>query len=134
MKFYEKLNLILEDDDKEIPPKDAEDAEAAMTEKINKKIAVLGDEAGKKLENIVKTKADILISKIQKSSIDEVLENFITQNFVPSLKDPNDKLFVTVNLDDFLEYVTTKFGEILSNGVEIEKPKKIENKENKEEK
>ena len=117
-KFDEYINkhfLFLEDDAEPVPDQE-EDPEKILQDKITQRMDELGAGASKQLENLIKTKADILITKIQKIGIDEVLYDFVTQSYIPSLKDPDDKLFISVNLDDFVTYLSEKFSETLING------------------
>ena len=132
MKFYEymeKNNIIFYEEDEPIPAGDEEDPEKILQDKIVKKMDEIGALAVKELNKLIETKADILISKIQKIGVDEVLLDFITQAFIPTLKDPDDKLFVTVNLDDFVVYLSEKFSERLIDGVN---PKKKDKKDKEE--
>ena len=138
MKFYEymeKNNIIFyEEEEEPIPAGDEEDPEKILQDKIVKKMDEIGALAVKELNKLIETKADILISKIQKIGVDEVLLDFITQAFIPTLKDPDDKLFVTVNLDDFVTYLSEKFSERLIDGVNPKKdaPKKKDEKDKEE--
>ena len=129
MQFNKLVYYVLNegnDDGKEIPPE--EKPEDAYADEINKKIVELGDIAVDKFDKLLDTKIDVIINKIQKTSIDEVLEEFVAQKFVPSLDNPDDKLFVTVNIDDFLLYLSQKFSERLINGSTKKDDKKSDEK------
>ena len=94
----------------------------------------IGHVASKQLDALLKSKIDIFLNKIKAVGIDEVLENFVTQKFVPSLDSQDDKLFVTINLDDFVTYLGEKFSAKLIDGLGDKKKDKDEKPEEKEEK
>ena len=132
--------ILDEEDDKETPPAAGEDPQAELDTKIAEKIATIGEIASKELDDTIKNKSDIFIKKIQNSSIDDVLLNFVTQKFIPNMQEVDDKLFVTVNLDDFIECLSAKFSEKLIGKIDdVVKPKTSDkedkkDKEDKEEK
>lgn len=133
-KELEKAFNIIEGEDAETPDEKAEDPQAELDAKIAEKIATIGEVASKELDDTIKNKSDIFIKKIENSSIEEVLLNFVTQKFIPNMQDVDDKLFVTVNLDDFIEYLSAKFSEKLI-GTTDSKPKpKPSDKEDKDDK
>jgi hypothetical protein len=125
MKYEEiKYNLFfVEDDGAETPPDSSEDPEAELQDKITKKIDEIGHIASKQLEKMISSKIDIFLNKVRKTGIDEVLENFVVQKFIPSLENQDDKLFITVNLDDFVAYLSEKFSAKLIDNVSSDKPK-----------
>jgi Ran GTPase-activating protein (RanGAP) involved in mRNA processing and transport len=117
LKFYES-------EDGEPVPAEQEDPEAILQDKITQKMDEIGADAAAEFEKVIDKKSDIILSQIQKIGIEDVLYNFITQRFLPSLEDMDSKLFVTVNLDDFILYLSDKFSERIINSLDKNKDKK----------
>jgi len=136
MKFkdFKKIIFVEAEEDAETPPEAAVDPEAELQEKIVKKMDEIGEIASKELNNLIDSKTEIFLNRVRTLGIDEVLENFIIQKFVPSLDNQDDKLFITVNLDDFVVYLNEKFSARLVDMVEkgSGKKEKEEVKENPE--
>ena len=89
------------------------DPEQERQNAINKRFEVFGETASEMLKKILKDKTEIFMNKIRGVGIDEVLYDFISNKFLPSLKSPDDKLFLTVNLDEFVGFFIGKFSATL---------------------
>lgn len=108
-----KQYLTEQDMGQEIPPDQTIDPEAELQEKIAERMMEIGEKASKKLDKIIADKTNLFITRVQKVGIDEVLYDFVVNKFIPELTDIDEKLFVTINLDDFIMFLVEKFSEKL---------------------
>jgi len=110
----DKDDKVKNSDAEEIQEVDEVEDEASIRQgKILEKFETLGDEASAMLQKTIIDKNDIFMNKIRSVGINDVLYDFVVNKFIPSLEDSDIKLFLTVNLDEFVGYFIEKFSSTL---------------------
>lgn len=107
------------DEDEETPEEKEADKEK---EEENKEKQQVDDERNKKFEKYaskVVTSIKIQVSKNPRQllddfkvyGLDETIEKFLTGSFIPQLEDADEKVFLTLNMADFIPIVAAKLSD-----------------------
>ena len=99
-----------DDSEEKFEPEDKEEEseQDKLQAEIDKKFEEMGNVVMKNIKTLLDTKPEVIIQKFQKLGQDEAIREYLEQKFVPELKDQKDKLFITLNLDDFVTYISQK--------------------------
>lgn len=95
---------------------------------IEQSLEILSEKAFKLFKEKFSKNADVILTKIRKEGIEIVFSQFINNVFLKDISD-EEKVFITLNFDMFLQFLIDEFVKFSKNAV-----KSQQDKEEKEEK
>ena len=117
----DKKSLEDETDDAEenFEPEQEESEQDKTQEAIDAKFDEMGEKVMVNIKDLLDKNASTIIQKFQKLGVDEAVREYLEQRFIPELDDDKDKMFLSLNIDDFLPIVAQKISvEYLKTGEE----------------
>jgi len=103
------------EDPKEEPDPDKEfskDKEVGEEEKlqadIDAKFEEIGNEVMTSIKHLLDTKTSVILDKIKNTGIDDTVKDFLDNYFIKGVKDPKDKIFISLNMDELVPYIAQK--------------------------
>jgi len=90
------------------PEEDESSDEEKIQAEIEEKFDNIGTKVIDKFKSVFAKKTTDILNMIEKQGIDEVMNDFIRNSYLKSVTDEDEKLFLAINMLEFIMYVSQR--------------------------